>query len=147
MANLFYHCFNAIDFYKEYDTRRLKFKKADAKKAGAETKKHYCVSVFLYCLYLIFLDIIENNITFVLPLFSNRDAFFFIKPITGDDLKYLLQHGCMKQLDIIKSNFTGYVPIFQFKTSDGRIKEKTIYLNKTLRDKLYEHINSGKQYY
>ena len=38
MANLFYHCFNAIDFYKEYDTRRLKFKKADAKKDGAENK-------------------------------------------------------------------------------------------------------------
>ena len=53
----------------------------------------------------------------------------------------------MKQLDVIKSNFTGYVPVFQFKTSDGRIKEKTIYLNKTLRDKLYEHINNGKQYY
>ena len=61
MANLFYHCFNAIDFYKEYDTRRLKFKKDDAKKAGAENKSRYCVSVFLYCLYLIFLDIIEKR--------------------------------------------------------------------------------------
>ena len=39
MANLFYHCFNAIDFYKEYDTRRLKFKKADAKKADKKEKE------------------------------------------------------------------------------------------------------------
>ena len=38
MADLFYHCFHAIDFYKEYDTKRLKFKKEDAKKDGAQDK-------------------------------------------------------------------------------------------------------------
>jgi hypothetical protein len=49
-------------------------------------------------------------------------------------------------IDFLNSNFKGYQIYFQYKYKGGW-REKPIYINQKLKDKFYENINNGKQYY
>ena len=106
----------------------------------------FCASVLVYCFYLILLDIIENNVTFVLPLLNNRDATIYARPIVGDEFKIARKRGAFTDIDILGSNFTGYQLTYSWLTNSGR-RYKPIYINKRFKDVFIQHINEGKQYY
>ena len=141
------HCFSANNLFDTFDKSKLKIKKeVVAKKYGFNKKQWICVSAFVYCCYLILLDIIENNATFVLPLFNGKRAFIHVKPFTGDEFKKARQNGAFSGIDILGSNFTGYRLVFSWEKGK-HMKEKSIYINKRFKDMFYEHINNGKKYY
>lgn len=90
-------------------------------------------------------DIIDNNITFWFPLTGNKKCNIHMKRITGDDFKNLRKSGKWKDIDIVKSMFSGYeIKMFMLGKRTPRVK--TVYLNKELRDKISYNINQGKQY-
>lgn len=102
-------CFNATDLYETFDKTQLKIKRAVVQdKYGVNKKQIFCASVLIYTFYLILLDIIENNITFVLPLFNNKTASIYVRPIVNDELKRARKNGAFADIDLLSSNFTGY---------------------------------------
>lgn len=141
------YCFCAYDLYETFNKKQLKIRRDIVqKKYGVNKKQRLCASVLIYCFYLIILDIIENNITFVLPLFNNRDASIYARPIVGDDFKKARQRGAFADIDILASNFTGYQLTYSWSSKNG-YRYKPIYINKRFKDVFYKHINNGKQYY
>ncbi|MBO7211734.1 MAG: hypothetical protein J6V44_12120 [Methanobrevibacter sp.] len=102
-------------------------------------------AILTYCFYLIILDIIENNVTFVLPVIS-RKASIFVKPITGETFEYLYREGSFNGLDFLKTNFVGYRLCYQYQTKES-VREKPIYIDKTLKKRLYDNANNGMVYY
>lgn len=141
------YCFNVTDIFSTFNKKQLKIRKDVCQnKYGCNKRQRLCGMVFIYCWYLILLDIIENNITFVLPLFNNKTATVFAKPITGEKFKTARRNGAFADIDILNSNFTGYQLVLSWKSGDT-IREKPIYISKRFKDVFYKKINEGKQYY
>jgi len=142
------YSFSAYDLFETFNKRQLKIRlDIIQKKYGVNKRQWLCASVLVYCFYLILLDIIENNVTFVLPLFNNRNASIYARPISGDEFKLARQRGAFSDIDIISTNFTGYQLTYNWETKRGYYRQKPIYINKKFKDIFYEWINSGKQYY
>lgn len=140
--------FTADDIFKHFDTRKVNIhKEVFAKKYGVNSRRMFCSTVFVYCMHLIMLDIIENNATFVLPLFNGKEASIFIRPIVGEEFKLARQKGAHKDVDIIASNFTGYWPVYQWKNNTTYRYTKSIYMNRKYTDLLMSYVNKGRQYY
>lgn len=141
------YCFYASDLFETFNKKQLKIRKdVVEKKYGVNKKQAFCASVLIYCFYLILLDIIENNVTFVLPLFNGKRASIYARPIVGDDFKQARQRGAFADIDILSSNFTGYQLTYSWQ-SGNVTKYKPIYINKRFKDVFYKYINEGKQYY
>jgi len=140
------HCFTNLDLYDNFDFNSLGITKKTCREKRKDTKKEYVVSVFMYCLYLIMLDIVKNNITFVVPLFGNQEACFYVKMFENEKFQKMYSKGGFKGIDFLNSNFKGYQIYFQY-THKGGVKEKPIYISSKLKDIFYDNINKGKQYY
>lgn len=103
------YAFCAYDLFETFNKKQLKIKREVVqKKYGVNKRQLLCASVLVYCFYLILLDIIENNVTFVLPLFNNKHASIYIRPIVGEALKTARQRGAFADIDLLVTNFTGY---------------------------------------
>lgn len=139
------HCFLAKDMYVNMLDRDPKFCKKLRKKIN-ERVEVYCGRVLTYCFYLILLDIIENNVTFNLPLMGKRDACLQVKSFEGDLLKRMVQKGKFRGIDLVQSFFKAYQVYYRYKTN-SEYREKPIYISYNLKNLFYEKINSGKQYY
>lgn len=141
------HCFTAYDFFETFDKKQLKIKRVVVQdKYGVNKKQWLCASVLVYCFYLIILDIIENNVTFVLPLFRGKNAMIHVIPVTGNDLKEAVHRGAFSDIDLISTNFTAYKIAYTW-NFNGTPKEKTVYLHRKYKELFIDHINKGKQYY
>lgn len=141
-------CFNATDLYDTFNKKQLKIRKdVVQEKYGCNKKQAICASVLIYCFYLILLDIIENNVTFVLPLFNGKQGSIYARPIVGEEFKKARQNGAFQDIDVISSNFTGYQITYSFQKRDGSYAYKSCYINKKFKDAFIDNINKGKQYY
>ncbi len=140
------YCFTSRELFDTLNLKELNISTKVVKQYKMDCLQDLCGAVLTYCLYLIILDIIENNTTFVLPLFGNREACFYVKMFDGDDFKKAYQAGKFMGIDFLNPNFKGYQIYFQYKYKGGW-REKPIYINQKLKDKFYENINNGKQYY
>lgn len=140
MLNLSY-CFFTADMYQDFNN-----KKWNIGNNISNTPKELCCQVFAYLLFLIICDIIENNITFELPLLRDRHAYIYVKCFQDEEFEKVFRRGAFEGIDYIKSEFKGYNLFFQWQKG-MKIKEKPIYITKNLKDWFYSNINSGKQYY
>ena len=140
------YCFTNKDLFENMKWDKLNLPKNLHRKKHKDTRTEYVTDIFMYAFKLILLDIIENNATFVLPLFGNKEGCFYVKKIDGEQFKKARQAGAYNGIDFLKSNFCGYVINFQYTTSRG-IGEKTLHVSPELKEKFYNNINNGKQYY
>ena len=141
-------CFTSYDIFSTFNLKQLKIKRTTVQdKYGCNKKQMFCASVFSYCCYLIILDIIQNNVTFVLPLFNHKSATINVRPIIGDELKKARQYGAFQDIDLLVTNFTGYQLMYTWETTNHGYRRKPIYVNRRLKDILIKYINEGKQYY
>lgn len=101
--------------------------------------------VFRESLKLVIEDIINNNVTFWLPLVGGKKCNIHMLMYKGESFKHLRQAGKWRDIDILKSNFVGYQMSF-FMLGNRTPRIKSIYLNKQYRDKIIENTNNGKQY-
>ena len=91
-----------------------------------------CGRVFTYFFYLVIKDIIENQVTFKLPV--NR-CYLEMTPVTGEEFEKAVQNGAFQDVDFLASNFTGYNLNLRIATRYGKWL-KRIYVSSKYRDKI-----------
>lgn len=101
--------------------------------------------IFRESLRLVIEDIIQNNITFWLPLTGNKKCNLHMKRISGSDFKNLRRGGKWKDLDIVNSMFSGYEIKF-FMLGNRTPRSKTVYLNRLYRNQITARANQGMPY-
>lgn len=136
---MFKHAFSAEELYKGMNLKPLKKYK--------KIKKSLASDIFKDCFYEILLDIIDNNVTFVLPLKFGNYAEISMTQVRNEEFKKLYKLGKFSNIDYILSEFTGNEITFKYKTKTQGLKSKTIYLNGKLKEKIDYNTNKAKQYY
>ena len=140
------YCFTNKDLFENLDINSLNLPKYLWKNKHKDTRTEYITNVFMECFQMILLDIIENNATFVLPLFGNKEGCFYVKKIDGEEFKKVRQNGGFSEIDFLKTNFCGYQLRFQYTTSRG-IGERQIHVSSPLKEMFINNINNGNKYY
>lgn len=141
------YCFVASDLYDNMDLKSLNIpKKLFTGKYKADTLREFCGIILTFCFYLIVLDIIENNVTFVLPLNGDRWANLYVKSFHDEEFQRMYRGGKFMGIDFLNSMFTGYQIYFQYKYRYG-VRDKPVYINERVKKIFYDNVNNGKQYY
>lgn len=140
--------FTSQDLFDNINFSQFGWTHAFYKLLKTDRWKPAVAKVFTYFIYLVILDIIENNVTFEFPLKGAAQGEFYVKSFTGEAFQRLYQAGKWDDVDFLNCDFTGYQIYFRFKTKRGSWKEKPIYLShKNARDIFHQKINEGKKYY
>ena len=140
-------CFTSRDLFHTWNCSKLGIPtKVFKDKYHYESSQDFIARIFLVFMYYVLLDIIENNVTFVLPLTGNRHAMIHVKVFDGDNFQYLYSKGKFAGIDFLSSLFKGYQLYFSYNYREGE-REKPIYINKKMKELFYSKINAGKIYY
>lgn len=148
MKFCFTHCVKGQELFRNFDFKgRIGLTKYQYKTLyGSKNGFLFCSKVLACAFYFIFKDIIENNVTFKLPLFGARKAEIHMVPVVGKELTDGIKAGKFRKLDPFASDFTGYKMVMTFdKKAEKCIK--TITLTSELSALMYDKINSGKKYF
>lgn len=135
--------FTQNDLYKRFPDRMPK--KWDATKRG-KTRKEVCAKIFADTFFEILLDIIENNVTFVLPLKWGEYAEISMDTIEGEEFKKMYKKGSFNDVDFVLSDFTAHRLKYTYKKGKNT-RWKHIYISNNLLKLLTKHTNEGKLYY
>ena len=100
--------------------------------------------IFRECVKEVLNDIVDNNVTFVLPT-QGRFAEMHVKRTYGEDFKRARRSGKWRDVDFLSSGFSGNEIVLNIK-SGNFIKSKTVYVDKNIKNKITENTNKGKQY-
>lgn len=106
----------------------------------------FCGQVLAYFIYLVVLDIIENNLTFEFPLTGKHRAYIYVKCYQGEELNHAIRYGAFIGIDFVKSGFKAYRLCYQ-RVNGNKIYNKSVYISYNLKRWFYDKVNSGKQYY
>ena len=138
--------FNLEDILGNFPYKKLKITcKECANITGDNHRSSIVKKIFRYHVKLVIEDIISNNITYWLPLTGQKKCNIHMKLVRGDAFKNLRQAGKWEDIDILKSNFSGYqLSLFMLGNRTPRVK--SIYLNKDYRDRISHNTNEGMQY-
>lgn len=140
------YCFTARELYENINPSKWNVTDVLANAHGHRDRYTLCGYVLVYLFYLVFLDIIKNNITFEFPMTGNYSASIYVKCFDNEDFYKLYAGGKFLGIDFIASEFKGYQIYYQWRYRD-KIREKPIYINNKLKYWFYDQINKGKQYY
>ena len=139
------YAFNAKELFQGFNIKHIKTNSSVLKEHyKTKEKKEMAVKIFLYAIYLILLDIIENNVTFALP--SKRRSQIQMGCISGEQFKEARRNGKFQDVDFLETNFSGYHLEYVYWTKHAE-KRKEIYVDKKLKDKITFNANNGKKYF
>lgn len=138
--------FNLEDILGNFPYKKLKITCKECENITGDNHRSSIVKkIFRYHVKLVIEDIIANNITYWLPLTGQKKCNIHMKLVRGDAFKNLRQAGKWEDIDILKSNFSGYqLSLFMLGNRTPRVK--SIYLNKDYRDRISHNTNEGMQY-
>ena len=140
------YAMNIDELFISFPTKKMKMtSKACEELIGNRHKEIIAKKIFKSALNMVLEDIIENNVTFILPTRSRR-AELKMKRFERDEFSKARRNGKWAKVDFLASNFCAYQMVFHFQ-SKGVMREKLIYLDPEHRDRILEHTNQGKQYY
>lgn len=138
------YALSAADLFSKFNINKISTHFSILKKFyKTREKKEMAVKIFIYGIYLIILDIIENNVTFVLPTVKRGQI--QMGQMSGSNFTKAWKNGKFNDIDFIKTNNTGYFLEFRFQ-KNGWFKKKHIYLNSSLKKKIAENANNGMKY-
>lgn len=142
------YAFNTKHIFRNFDYKKIKSVKSHyVNKEGRKRRRdHMVISVFIYAVKLILIDIFTNNNTFNLPLVSGKTAKIKMRAVRDEDFKNARRNGKFLDVDFIRSDYTGYVPTFEYQSSKVIIN-KNIYVSKWLQDICTKRTNEGKTYF
>lgn len=131
------------DLYLSFPRNRLKHKRQFSK-FGSDIiiEEKFFVPVFT----AIINDVIKNNVCCEIKLRGPRYLRFKIETISGDMFKRKRQYGGQLDIDIFKSNFTGYQFYIERETEAKRKVISRVNLGEKQRIKIINNINNGKFY-
>ena len=93
--------FNTKEIFENLDRKKLKLNsKLTESITGDRHLNSLIFRIFKDSMKLIFKDIIDNNVTFLLPTTRSN---IHIHRVTGDDFVYGRQHGKWQDIDFLKS--------------------------------------------
>lgn len=138
------YSFNANELFANFNIKNIQTSHHVLKEHyKTKEKKEMAVKVFLYAIYLILLDIIKNNVTFVLP--TSRRSQIQMAPVFGEKFEIARKNGKFKDIDLFESNFTGYQLEFRY-TKRTYVKKKPIYVNSKMKKMITDNTNKGMRY-
>lgn len=138
--------FNLDQVFMNFQRKKLKSTKYDVYKIFKTHGKGVMIKrIFTACYILVIDDIIENNVTFILPVYGIRSCKMKMKRVQGEAFKRLRQAGKWKDVDIIDTNFTGNEIGF-FMGGQRTPREKIVYVDKQRRKRIDEKANAGFPY-
>lgn len=137
--------FNLKETFLNFPYDKLKISCEECKMINGNPHRDMLVrQIFRECYKLILNDIIDNNITFQLPV-STRKAYINMRRVKGEDFKRARKKGKWREIDILSSLFSGYELALTM-YGKGIPKVKNIYVDKNLKNKIIDNTNNGKQY-
>lgn len=138
------HCFTTKDLFSALPQKLLRSRWV---KNRFKDRKVLATKIFEDCFHTILLDIINNNITFVLPLKFGEYAEISMKQFSEEKFKDLYNKGKFNDLDYVLTQFTGNQLSFRYMKRDKGYKEKLIYVGSKLKKLITKYTYEGKQYY
>lgn len=136
MEELFYNFpFEKINF-------KLKMMRAQFKNSNA---LYCCAQIFRYCYQLVIDDIVNNNVTFWLPVYGLRECNMHMKKYDGEAFKNLRRAGKWQDIDFLKSYFSAYQITF-YMLGKRTPRTKSVYVCKKYRDIITKKTNEGFPY-
>lgn len=140
------HAFNLSEIFENFKIKKLKMKCKDSQRiCGDLHREHLAQQIFADSLRLVLEDIIENNVTFILPT-GRKKSSLHAEKVSGEDFKRARRFGKFKEIDFLKTFFSGFRIVFEM-NSGNRNRKKEVYVEKELKQKFIDNINAGKQYY
>lgn len=138
--------FTVKDILDNFPYKKLQFNCNLCKKITGDNHRNILVEkIFKESVKVIILDILQNNITFWLPLTGSKKCNIHMRKVSGKDFQNLRKGGKWKDVDIVKSMFSGYqLSLFMLGNRTPRIK--SIYLNKGLQQIISNKTNNGMSY-
>jgi hypothetical protein len=138
--------FNLDDMIMNLPFRKLTFTGEDCANVIKDNHRHRLVKkIFRECFKLVIKDIINNNVTFWLPLTGIRKCNMHMKKFQNKDFKNLRKSGKWKDVDFVKSYFTAYQIGF-YMLGNRTPRTKLVYLNKELTKIITDNTNKGMPY-
>jgi hypothetical protein len=139
------HSFNVDEMFMNFPYKKLKLTCEDCKRINGNKDRDALVKkIFRDSVKVILNDIIDNNVTFILP--TNKGiADIHVRRTYGEDFKKARKRGKWKNVDFLSSNFSGNELVLSMKHNVFS-KEKIIYVDKNLKSKITENTNNGMQY-
>lgn len=138
--------FTQKEMFENFPYKKLKITCKQCEKAIGDPHRDILARrIFRECVKLVLNDVIDNNVTFQLPLVGNVKADIHMQRFSGKAFCDLRKAGKWKDVDYLKSVFTGYqLGLFMYGKRTPRVRN--IYVHKELRDKITENTNKGMQY-
>lgn len=137
--------FNIKDLFIKFPYEKLLISSKKCEELfGNYHRRFLAHRIFKDAFKLVVYDAIQNNATFELPTGSKK-CDIHVTRIEGEKFKKARQRGAFKNVDFLKSNFTGNILTFNM-YSNNRHRMKPIHLNKDFKNLLDENTNNGKQY-
>lgn len=138
--------FNLTDMFMNFPLKKLQINCNECNALiGTYHRDKLAIRIFRECFKVVIEDIIENNVTFWLPLTGGKKCNMHMKRVEGKEFQNLRQGGKWEDIDILNSNFSGYEIRF-FMLGNRTPRVKTVYLNKFYRDRISYYTNLGKSY-
>lgn len=138
--------FNLKDMFLNFKTEKLKISCKECKMINGDMHKDALSrQIFKECYKMVLQDIINENITFELPVGSKK-SYLHMRRVKGEDFKRARRHGKWKEIDFLSSLFSGYELALTMESKDRVPRSKTIYVDKNLKKQIIDNTNKGKQY-
>ena len=101
------HSFNVDEMFMNFPYKKLKLTCEDCKRINGNKDRDALVKkIFRDSVKVILSDIIDNNVTFILP--TNKGiADIHVRRTYGEDFKKARKRGKWKNVDFLSSNFSG----------------------------------------
>lgn len=137
--------FNVDEMFMNFPYKKLSITCEKCKEITGNPHRDLLIKqVFRECVKVILNDIIDNNVTFWLPTGAKK-CNIHMKRVDGEAFRNLRKAGKWQDVNLLSSSFTGHeLGLFMYGVRDPRVK--TIYVNKTLKDKITQNTNKGMQY-
>lgn len=145
-SSLVKYYFTASELSEDFDIKKLSVKRKALQHRYGESVnvRNLCCRVFIYFLYLIILDIIRNNVTFIFP--TRRTFVLGIKTLEGKKLKDYIRTKKSEMYDYFGSGFILPRITLFYQKRKNEIRTKEVMLNYSLTKEFFDNINNGKAY-
>ena len=138
--------FNTDHLFMNFPYKKLKINCNQCEQINGNKHRDVLVKqIFRDSVNMILNDIIDNNVTFQLPLNGPVKCDMYMKRVIGKDFQNLRKAGKWQDIDFLKSMFSAYQIVLTMRGKrTPRIKK--VYVGKQMRDRITENTNNGKQY-
>lgn len=139
------YAFNSSHLFINFPFKKLKINcKQCEELIGDKHRNKLAQKIWRENYKLILNDIIDNNVTFQLPV--SRKCDIHMQTYSGNQFKNLRRSGKWKNVDFLKSLFTGNQLALFMHSPKRTPRVKNIYVNKELQKKIDDYTNNGKTY-